>query len=59
MVADELRRQADDFIDLVHLVAKIGRDNDRPDRGPRQTERRPVMAPSYAADHDDDGPSDP
>src|SRR6202161_2103726 len=36
MVADELRRQADEFIDLVHLVSKIGRDNDRPDRPPRQ-----------------------
>jgi len=26
MIADELRRQADEFIDLVHLIGKIGRD---------------------------------
>jgi len=26
MVADELRRQADGIVDLVHLVNKIGRD---------------------------------
>jgi len=25
-VADELRRQADEFIDLVHLMPRIGRD---------------------------------
>src|ERR1700709_2732857 len=33
MVADELRRQADEFIDITHLAAKIGRDPvDRPER---------------------------
>ena len=33
MVADELRRQADEFIDLAHLIPKIGRDPaDRPER---------------------------
>ena len=26
MVADELRRQADEFLDLAHLIPKIGRD---------------------------------
>ena len=26
MIADELRRQCDEFIDLTHLVDKIGRD---------------------------------
>src|SRR3954453_5604617 len=26
MVADELRRQADEFMDLAHLIPKIGRD---------------------------------
>ena len=26
MVADELRRQADEFLDITHLIAKIGRD---------------------------------
>src|SRR3954470_9157098 len=33
MVADELRRQADEFVDLAHLIPKIGRDPaDRPVR---------------------------
>jgi uncharacterized LabA/DUF88 family protein len=33
MVADELRRQADEFIDLAHLIPKIGRDpGERPAR---------------------------
>ena len=36
MVADELRRQADEFVDLVHLIPKIGRDPaERPERAPR------------------------
>jgi hypothetical protein len=26
MVADDLRRQCDDFLDLAHLMQKIGRD---------------------------------
>ncbi|HYH70155.1 MAG TPA: NYN domain-containing protein [Methyloceanibacter sp.] len=39
MVADELRRQADQFIDLANLEKEIGRDPaDRPQREPR---RRP------------------
>ena len=60
MVADELRRQADEFVDLVHLVAKIGRDNDRPERAPRATDhRRPVMAQGYGPGHDDEGPVNP
>ncbi len=43
MVADELRRQADEFVDLVHLVNKIGRDpSDRTDRLQRFQERRPA-----------------
>ena len=53
MVADELRRQADEFIDLVTLANKVGRDqNDRSgERLPRSmTERRPV---SVSAGHDD------
>jgi uncharacterized LabA/DUF88 family protein len=53
MVADELRRQADEFVDLVHLVAKIGRDNDRPERAPRMGERRPMVS-TYSAGHDDE-----
>ena len=37
MVADELRRQADEFVDLAHLIARIGRDADRPERVERTT----------------------
>jgi uncharacterized LabA/DUF88 family protein len=41
MVADELRRQADVFLDIVELQSKIGRDpSERPDRGER-AERGP------------------
>ena len=58
MVADELRRQADEFIDLVHLIGKIGRDGDRPERAPRVNERRPLAA-SYAQTQEDDGPAAP
>ena len=36
MVADELRRQADVFVDIVTLQSKIGRDpSERPQREPR------------------------
>ena len=38
MVADDLRRQADEFIDLLHMAAKVGRDP--VERAPR--ERRPA-----------------
>ena len=55
MVADELRRQADEFVDLVHLVAKVGRDNDRPERVVRAGDRRANLAHSYAGSHDDEG----
>lgn len=56
MVADELRRQADEFIDLVHLIGRIGRDGDRPERAPRLNERRPAVA-SYTHPNpgEDDG----
>ena len=38
MVADELRRQADIFLDIAELQAKIGRDpGERPDRAPRES----------------------
>jgi uncharacterized LabA/DUF88 family protein len=37
MVADELRRQADSFVDIVELQSKIGRDpSERPQREPRE-----------------------
>ena len=39
MVADELRRQADQFIDLAHLQSEIGRDPT--ERIQREQRRRP------------------
>ena len=49
MIADELRRQADEFIDLIHLVGKIGRDpGERAERMQRYQERRPMPAPAAA-----------
>ena len=50
MVADELRRQADEFVELAHLIPKIGRDpSDRPASGPAKRHRprsdRPVPSP--------------
>jgi uncharacterized LabA/DUF88 family protein len=45
MVADELRRQADEFIDLAHLIQRIGRDpGDRPQR-PMDHRRSQSFAP--------------
>jgi hypothetical protein len=42
MVADELRRQADQFIDIIELQSKIGRDpNERPQREPREMRSEP------------------
>ena len=42
MVADELRRQADEFVDIVQLQSKIGRDpTERPAREPRSEGREP------------------
>jgi uncharacterized LabA/DUF88 family protein len=61
MVADELRRQADIFVDIVELQSKIGRDPaDRPPREPREREprhtpqflQRPAV-PQRAGDDDD------
>ena len=50
MVADELRRQADEFIDLVQLVNKIGRDPVERTERPRFVERRPTTgAPAAGA----------
>lgn len=46
MIADELRRQADEFIDLIHLVGRIGRDpGERAERMQRYQERR-TLAPT-------------
>ena len=70
MVADELRRQADVFTDLVTLQAKIGRDpSERPcrvapreDRERRRTRRnscsarrrRNAPAPAHRCDEDEE-----
>ncbi|ACA14621.1 protein of unknown function DUF88 [Methylobacterium sp. 4-46] len=51
MVSDDLRRQADDFVDIVHLIPRIGRDqSDRPTRPMRPHpdaggERGPARSP--------------
>jgi uncharacterized LabA/DUF88 family protein len=51
MVADELRRQADEFLDIAQMVNRIGRDpSERMQRGP---DRRPA-APYHAPPHSDD-----
>ena len=66
MVADELRRQADQFIDIIELQGKIGRDpgdrSDRPPREPRESReprqhtpqflQRPAMPQRAGADDD-------
>src|SRR3978361_1746686 len=44
MIADELRRQADEFIDLISLVPKIGRDPG--ERVQRYQDRRVAPAPT-------------
>src|SRR5512141_2719627 len=55
MIADELRRQADEFIDLIHLVGKIGRDpGERAERMQRYQERRPQMPAPAPAGHEED-----
>jgi len=43
MVADELRRQADQFIDLANILEEIGRDP--AERGQRSERRRPEPEP--------------
>ena len=41
MVADELRRQADEFVDLTQMVTRIGRDpGERAERSLRQSDQR-------------------
>jgi uncharacterized LabA/DUF88 family protein len=64
MVADELRRQADVFIDIAELQSKIGRDpSERPPREPREPRHTPQFlqrgtnpqrAPMGAADDFED-----
>jgi uncharacterized LabA/DUF88 family protein len=56
MIADELRRQADVFIDLVELKSKIGRDpSERPaPREPRQHAPRFLQRATAMASRSDD-----
>ena len=61
MVADELRRQADEFIDIISLQGKIGRDPaERPVREPREPRQhtpqflqRPTQRANIGPDGDD------
>ncbi len=53
MIADELRRQADEFLDLIHLAAKIGRDP--AERMQRYHDRRAAQAPNAPALADGEG----
>ncbi|WP_046864917.1 NYN domain-containing protein [Microvirga massiliensis] len=49
MVADELRRQADEFLDITQLIAKIGRDPaDRAVKGAGENGDRPERSRSPA-----------
>jgi uncharacterized LabA/DUF88 family protein len=50
MIADELRRQADHFVDLANMRDKIGRDP--AERSPRQPDRAP--AESFEDDFEED-----
>ena len=61
MIADELRRQADVFTDLVELQSKLGRDpSERPapreprHHAPQFLQRATTMAPRAAEDDFDD-----
>jgi uncharacterized LabA/DUF88 family protein len=50
MIADDLRRQADVFLDLADLQSKIGRDmGERPAREPRNENRMPAFLERSAA----------
>lgn len=48
MIADELRRQADEFIELAGLIPRIGRDPT--ERAQRYGDRRPAMREPAALD---------
>jgi uncharacterized LabA/DUF88 family protein len=53
MIADELRRQADEFIDLVNLAGSIGRDpNERADRAQRFQDRLPATSSKTDGEED-------
>ena len=51
MVADELRRQADEFVDLAQMAARIGRDPaERMQRSPDRRPNHPAYHPPAASD---------
>jgi uncharacterized LabA/DUF88 family protein len=50
MVADELRRQADEFIDLAQLIPRIGRDPSERQARHNDMRRPPQHAPGLAND---------
>jgi uncharacterized LabA/DUF88 family protein len=56
IIADELRRQADVFIDLVELTSKIGRDpsEQRASREPPQHNPQFLQRTTRTANGDDD-----
>jgi hypothetical protein len=60
MVADELRRQADRFVDLAELQPYIAREyvprSDEPARVPAQAGGGGEGGDAYEDDDDDDGP---
>ena len=55
MIADELRRQADEFVDLSQIAARVGRDaREGGERMPsRYADRRPAAA-AHEVDHEHD-----
>lgn len=66
MVADELRRQSDHFIELVDLQKSIGRSGDRPVRPPREDNigadfgnRATEQPVTVENDDDDEAPKTP
>src|SRR5690606_14830683 len=50
MIADELRRQADHFVDLDSMQSKVGRDP--AERAQRQTERDQATQTAFADEFD-------
>lgn len=59
MVADELRRQADHFIELTDLQKSIGRSGDRPSQRPARDDGDNYQShseqPSPVIDEDEEG----
>lgn len=58
MVADELRRQADAFVDLTDLMPQIARAQDGRERRPREVISR-ALPDDAELDYDDEGDDEP